>query len=44
MMAPGGAPARGNGDEKESERQFWIAEDEDVWGGAPEDDEEDPYA
>lgn len=45
MMAPGGAgPVRGNGDDKESERQFWIAEDEDVWGGAPEDDEEDPYA
>ncbi|MCD0443982.1 hypothetical protein LO763_10135 [Glycomyces sp. A-F 0318] len=44
MMAPGvGAGARRD-DDQESERQFWIAEDEDVWGGGPEDEEEDPYA
>jgi hypothetical protein len=45
-MAPGvagGQRPNGEGD-KELERQFWIAEDEDVWGGGPEDEEEDPYA
>ncbi|MFC3491499.1 hypothetical protein [Glycomyces rhizosphaerae] len=44
MMAPGAGAPRGNNDDKESERQFWIAEDEDVWGGGPEDEEADPYA
>ncbi|MEU5153097.1 hypothetical protein [Glycomyces sp. NPDC021274] len=46
MMAPGvaGGGQRPGGDDKEMERQFWIAEDEDVWGGGPEDEEEDPYA
>lgn len=43
-----GGPVGGGGqrpeDDKEMERQFWIAEDEDVWGGGPEDEEEDPYA
>jgi hypothetical protein len=46
MMAPGvgGGAQRPGGEDKELERQFWIAEDEDVWGGGPEDEEEDPYA
>lgn len=46
MMAPGvaGGQRPGGDDDKEMERQFWIAEDEDVWGGGPEDEEEDPYA
>ncbi|MDA1368290.1 hypothetical protein O2L52_20990, partial [Glycomyces algeriensis] len=46
MMAPGvaGGGQRPGGEDKEMERQFWIAEDEDVWGGGPEDEETDPYA
>ncbi|MFG3339972.1 hypothetical protein [Glycomyces sp. NPDC048151] len=44
MMGPVGGGQRPGGEDKELERQFWIAEDEDVWGGGPEDEEEDPYA
>ncbi|SDD39311.1 hypothetical protein [Glycomyces harbinensis] len=43
-MIGGGAPGGRRDEDGESERQFWIAEDEDVWGGGPEDEEEDPYA
>jgi len=44
MMPGGAAGGKGKEDDKELERQFWIAEDDDVWGGGPEDEEEDPYA
>ena len=43
-MIPGGAGAGGGKDEGEHQRQVWLVEDEDVWGGGPEDEEEDPFA
>lgn len=45
--APGmlpGSGGSGKGDDSEHERQFWLVEDEDVWGGGPEFEEDDPYA
>ncbi|MEU6859632.1 hypothetical protein AB0B28_12265 [Glycomyces sp. NPDC046736] len=43
-MIPGAAGARGPGDEAGSEHEVWLVEDDDVWGGVPEDEEDDPYA
>lgn len=43
-MVPGGAAGRAAGEENGHERQVWLVEDEDVWGGMPEDEEDDPYA
>ncbi|RRR98256.1 hypothetical protein [Glycomyces terrestris] len=41
----GGAPGgRGPGDEQDHEMKYWLAEEEDTWGGGPEDEDDDPYA
>ncbi|WP_051703827.1 hypothetical protein [Glycomyces sp. NRRL B-16210] len=43
-MLPGGAAGRGAGEDGPQERKVWLVEDDDVWGGVPEDEEDDPYA
>ncbi|GAB3649343.1 hypothetical protein [Glycomyces tarimensis] len=46
MMPVGGGAGGGSGPGQDNphERKVWLVEDDDVWGGVPEDEDEDPYA
>ncbi|THV42578.1 hypothetical protein [Glycomyces buryatensis] len=44
-MVPGAAGGgKGPGDDPESDREVFLTEDDDIWGGMPEDEDEDPFA
>ncbi|MEU6249642.1 hypothetical protein [Glycomyces sp. NPDC047010] len=44
MMGGGGPSGRGPGDDQDHEMKYWLAEEEDTWGGGPEDEDDDPFA
>ncbi|MEU5871131.1 hypothetical protein AB0A73_06155 [Glycomyces sp. NPDC047369] len=43
-MVGGGAPGGRPGDDQDHEMKYWLAEEEDTWGGGPEDEDDDPFA